>query len=366
MANGIQYTIKQNRYKNAWLRGISCEKDRLILEPDESSHILILKGLDSAVPDCPWGRLMYESTLPEDTVVYLYTFSSNEDSVYYEDGYRTIDSILFEENLTFHQKKEFLQDMGAQRFINKKDVLLYGSKGRYLWIAVEIIGEGSGEISKMRVNAPGDNFMQTFPEVYQNYGDFFHRYMSVFSSIHNDFQDQIDSTEQLLDLDQAPVELLDTYAQWMGLMLQGQFLSEEALRKLIKDAYFLNKYKGTRQVIERLCEIILGEKPYIYEKNMMSDYIRKENQETCNRLYGSSPYDVTLMISSYVDEKKRAQLLYLLRQFKPVRSILRVIFLQDTGVLDGHSYMDINAKVFTQTLGSLDEHQLLNGTVVLQ
>ena len=99
---------------------------------------------------------------------------------------------------------------------------------------------------------------------------------------------------------------------------------------------------------------------------MMSDYIRKENQETCNRLYGSSPYDVTLMISSYVDEKKRAQLLYLLRQFKPVRSILRVIFLQDTGVLDGHSYMDINAKVFTQTLGSLDEHQLLNGTVVLQ
>lgn len=366
MAGGIQYTIKENRYKHAWIRGIQYEKDELVLTPYETSHILILRALDSAVPDCPWGRFVFDSTIGEDAVIYLYTYASNSDKLYYMDDYYSLDSILLDENIPFSDKKNLLIELGAQKHINKQDVLLYKTKGQYLWIVMEIIGEEAGTISNMRVKAPGDNFMQTFPEVYRNYGDFFHRYISIFSSIYNDFQDDLDTTEKLLDIDEAPVELLNEYAEWMGLMLQGGFLSEDALRQLIKEAYFLNKYKGTRQVIERVCEIILGEKPYIYEKNMMNDYIRKENVEIYNRLYGSSPYDVTLMISCYVDEKKRAQLLYLLRQFKPIRSVLRVVFLQDMGVLDGYSYLDMNAKVFTQTMGSLDEHQLLNGTIILQ
>jgi phage tail-like protein len=296
----------------------------------------------------------------------MYVFAGNQKDFLQIDTIQSIDSYLQDETVSFRDKKEFMKQAGALRFINKQDVLLYDIKGRYLWIAFEIIGEAQGRISDLKVMSPGDNFMQTFPEVYQNYGDFFHRYISVFSSLYNDFQDKIDHSDALLDLEHAPIELLNQYADWMGLMVQGEFLSEDTLRQLLKEAYTLNKYKGTKRVIERICEIILGEKPVIVEKNILKNYVRRENQDIYDNLYGTSPYDVTLLIPTYVDEKLRAQLLYLLKQFKPIRCRLRVIFLQEAGILDTYSFMDMNAKVFSRNMGTLDEHQLMNGTVVIQ
>lgn len=190
--------------------------------------------------------------------------------------------------------------------------------------------------------------------------------MSVFSTIYNEFQDQINESDKLLDLEHAPAELLMEYANWMGIMVQGEFLSEDTLRSLVKEAYNLNKYKGTRYSIERVCEILLGEKPIIVEKNYINDSIREEDKNTYNMMYGESAYDVTLLIPVYVDEKKRSQLFYLLKQFKPIRSRLRIVFLQDSGIMDSYSYLDMNAKVFEQKYAALDERQLINGTVVLQ
>ena len=57
---------------------------------------------------------------------------------------------------------------------------------------VEVMGEGVS-IGNIRVEAPGDNFMQTFPEVYREKNSFFHRYLSVYSSIYNDFQEKLDA-----------------------------------------------------------------------------------------------------------------------------------------------------------------------------
>ena len=150
------------------------------------------------------------------------------------------------------------------------------------------------------------------------------------------------------------------------MIVQGEFLSEDSLRALIKEAYLLNKYKGTRKAIQRICEIILGEVPVIVEKNQVNEYIRTSEAAVADRLYGSSVHDVTLLIKGYVDEKKRAQLLYLLRQFKPVRSRIRIVFLQEMGILDSYSYLDMNARTFEQQIGTLDDHQLMDGMVILE
>lgn len=366
MSIGIQYTIKQNRYKQALRHGIVYDGDTLICTKEEIQHTVILRAIDSANEDFPWGRLRFEENFQDDVMRYMYVFSNNQKVLSDGEKQLDIDEFLQASHISFEEKKDFMKHMGAIRFVNKKDVLLYELKGRYLWIVFEIIGETEGQISGLAVNAPGDNFMKTFPEVYQNHGDFFHRYMSVFSSVYNDFQEKIDETDKLLDLETASPELLQKYAEWLGLMVNGGFLSEEALRGLIQEAYMLNKYKGTRRVIERLCEIVLGVKPIIVEKNMLKQYTRDDNQEVMQTLYGTGTYDVTLLIPVFVDEKKQAQLFYLLKQFKPIRCKLHIVFLQETGILDTYSYLDMNAKVFEQNLGSLNDHQLLNGTVVLE
>lgn len=366
MAVGMQYSIKNNRLKKAMCQGFRIQEDTVVADPEEGQHLLILDALDSATEDCPWGRLCFDGAFDSDTVYYIYVFAQNQKQFIHDGEIQEIDSFMKNTEISFAVKKEFMKLAGVQRFINKQDMLLYDIKGRYLWIAVELLGEGKGSLSKLRVQSPGDNFMQAFPEVYQNYGDFFHRYISIFSTVYNEFQEQIDNRYQLLDLEQAPIELLNQYAEWLGLIVQGEFLSEDAMRTLIKDAYLLNKYKGTRKAIERICEIILGETPIIVEKNSLSGYVRNEDDRVMNRLYGRSVHDVTLMVTGYVDEKKRAQLLYLLKQFKPVRTRLRIVFLQETGILDGYSYMDMNARTFEQKIGTLDEHQLMDGMIILE
>lgn len=366
MAVGMQYSIKNNRLKRAMCQGVRIEGDTVMVNPEELQHLLILDALDSATEDCPWGRLCFDGVFDSDTVYYIYVFAQNEKRFIHDGEIQEIDAFMKNPDVDFAVKKEFMRLAGVQRFINKQDMLLYDIKGRYLWIVVEVLGEGVGTLSGMRVQSPGDNFMQAFPEVYQNYGDFFHRYISIFSTIYNEFQEQIDRRYQLLDLEQAPPELLNQYAEWLGLIVQGEFLSEDALRMLIKEAYLLNKYKGTRRAIERICEIILGETPIIVEKNSLSGYTRSEDDEVVNRLYGSSVHDVTLLVTGYVDEKKRAQLLYLLKQFKPIRTRLRIVLLQQMGILDGYSYMDMNASTYEQQIGTLDEHQLMDSMIILE
>lgn len=354
---GIQYSIKKNRLEKALYKGITHDAmgDRIYTK-EEGDHYMILPALDSGVEDCQWGRIRFSMNLPENCVCYLYAAASNE---------RTGEELLMDREIGLMDKKRFLSSITCLRFINKSDVLLYEIEGRYLWIAVEIIGEGV-TIENMVVQAPGDNFMQLFPEVYRQKNSFFHRYLSIFSSIYNDFDDRLTHQDALLDIEQAPAELLELYVKWLGIDVRGGFLEEKELRALLREARDLIQYKGTKWSIERICELLIGEKPVIVERGLMQRYVRGTEQEIYDRLYGSTPYDVTLLIGTIVDKKKEEQLLHLLRQFKPVRSRLHIVFLKDSGILDEYSYLDKNAVTFEQKVGALDLAQVLDGTIILQ
>lgn len=353
---GIQFTIGANRLDKSFFYGIEKDGENGIRCSEEGMHYMILPLLDSGVADCPWGRISFQLDLPEDTVFYLYLCAVNEPIG---------KELLMNEEVGFTEKSRFLAENKCLRFINKKDVLLYEIEGRYLWIAIEIIGEGV-KMSNMVVQAPGDNFMQTFPEIYREKNGFLHRYLSVFSSLYNDFQYKIDHVEDLLEPEKMPVPLLEMYLRWFGIDVSGGFVQEETMRALLKEAAWLMANKGTRKCINRLCELFIGGKVVILERSMMNRYLNSGQKEIYNALYGDSPYDVTLLIDAKVELSKRRQLLHLIEQFKPLRCKLAVVFLEDSGVLDSYSYMDCNAHVFTNHVADLDDEQLMDGTVIIQ
>lgn len=354
---GIQFTIGRNRLDKSFYYGIEPDGENGIkCSENTGMHYMILPLLDSGVADCSWGRISFDMELPEDTVFYLYLCAMNEPLGR---------EIMMDSEKGFREKIRFLAANRCLRFINKKDALLYEIEGRYLWIAIEIIGEGV-KVSNMVVQAPGDNFMRLFPEVYREKNSFMHRYLSIFSSIYNDFQNNIDHMEDLLEPDRMPVQLLEMYLKWFGVDVAGGYVSEAVMRALLKDVAWLMANKGTRQCIDRLCELFIGEKPIILERSMMSRYLRYSETEVYNNLYGDNPYDVTLLIESKVELTTRRQLLHLLEQFKPVRCRIAVVFLENAGVLDSYNYLDRNACVFTSSVADLDEEQLMDGTVVIQ
>ena len=351
------YLIKQNRFKTSVLQGMNIvSPTRLGFEREEYRHLFLSSAIDGIEREALWGRLHFSYEVEEDMVLTVYAVAVD---VPLED------SLLFDPQASVSRKRQMMEELGAVKVINQNDILLYELSGRYLYIMYDVIGMGSGYIDEIQVNNKGDILMEVMPEVYQEYGSFFHRYLSIFTSLLLDFQKEIQHIDEIFDIDKAPAEMLTVLTKWMGIDISGDFLSEEVLRKLVKEAYQLNKKKGTKEALERLTEIILGEKALILEKNVFRDRIQTEDEEIYRTLYGDNPYDVTLLIKSYVPQDQKSQLMFLLNQFKPVRCRLLTYFLDDRGNLDRHAYLDINATIEEEEYAVLDQRQNIDGMIII-
>ena len=366
MAEYRKYSLKQNRFKRSFLAGLQVDENELLCKETWYHRMFVSDGIDGVELGALWGRLHIDWKLEKDMVVTVFVAATDIKTIWIDNKQYHLDELLHNSEVPVIQKKRVLEQLGAKKTINQQDILLYELEGRYLYILIEVYGIGNGTLYNMFVDNKADFFMDTFPEVYRDYGSFFHRYLSVFSSLYMDFQDRIDGVTQFLDVDTAPAELLPIFGQWMGLDVSGNFLSEKSLRLLVKEAYALNRIKGTKAALERVCEIVLDEKVIILEKNVFHMNTQAENRHLYENLYGDGLYDVTLLIHTYVPENQKSQLMFLLNQFKPVRCRLKIKYLEPSGSLDGHVYMDMNACVGDVQAGVLDKRIGLDGNILLK
>lgn len=361
-----KYSLKQNRFKRSFLAGFQMHENTLCCDERRAHRMFVSDSIDGVESGALWGRFHIDWQLEADMVVTIYVAATDTKLLWQGEQCYKIEELLHDAARPVEQKRRLMEQLGAKKAINQKDILLYEQEGRYLYILLEVYGIGKGTFENMFVDNKGDLFMDTFPEVYREYGSFFHRYMSVFSSLYMDFQNRIDNVADFFDLNITPVELLPIFGQSMGLDVSGDFLSEERLRLLVKEAYTLSRMKGTRTALARVCEIVLDENVIILEKNVMRRNTQAENQELYESLYGQGIYDVTLLIHSYVPEHQKSQLMFLLNQFKPVRSRLKINYLEPAANLDGHVYLDFNAYVGETQVGVLDERIRLDGNSILK
>lgn len=366
MAEYHKYSIRKNRFKHSVLFGLEIEgEERLRCEEKSYRRMFIGSPIDGIEEGAQWGRLHLDWELAPDMVLTIYAKATDHPFLWQGEEQYAYADIFNGAEYSLEQKRQFMESLGAAKAVNQHDMLLYTQEGRYLYLMIDIQGYGAGSLSRLSVDNQGDIFMDTFPEVYREKNSFFHRYLSVFSSLYMDFQEKIEGVAEVLDIDTAPVELLPTFGRWMGLDVSGDFLREERLRLLVKEAYQLNRIKGTKAALERVSEIILGEKVIILEKNVLRGDTQADSQKLYEELYGDSTYDVTMLVHTYVPEHQKSQLLFLLNQFKPVRSRLKVRFLDPKGDLDSHAYMDMNAFVAEAQDGVLDTRQGLDGSILL-
>lgn len=338
MPAGRNYTLGENRIRQGAVKGFACRKDgTLCCEPKRESRTFFVKPVDGMIQGSRWGRLSFVCSLEEGMTCYVHAFASDAEELAREE-----------------QTKELFWRMQAERFLNQDDILLYQLQGRFLFLLFEVTGKGKGSIGRIRLDLTGDHFMNTFPQVYREHNSFLHRFLSVFSSLYKDFGEEIDNAAKLIDPQTAPAEWLPMLGAWMGLDLSGNFLEEKRLRLLVCEAFLLNGRKGTKWALERLTEIVLGERARILERSAMEAHIPPGERKTYGRLYGESLWDVTILVQKQMPEKVRAQLLFLLEQFKPVRSRLRIVWLEESSVLDSYGYLDVNVRTAALTRARLD------------
>lgn len=360
MQNKKIYTIKGTKLDMAYCEGFVRRKDTLCADSESGRHVVILNRFCSYESGTKWGRFHCKSELSPRSILKIYALASDG----HVDHAEKLNSYFHDSSVTWSEKREYFVRNGSC-YVSHEDVLLYSLSGEYLWIAVEIEGDGKDLLYDMRLDSQGDNFMWTFPEIYQEEESFFHRYMSIFSSVYQDMADQIAHMDRFLDIETTPVPILMEIANWFGFEAEGDFLGEDMLRRLMKEIYHLNRIKGTKEVIKRLIYVLLGEEAAIIERNRFEGYIQVESKETYLRLFGKTMQDVTIFVWRQEDEKLQSQVMYLLKQFKPVRSHIHLVFSEKCSTLDSYCFLDRNAALSQKESAYTDDNSRMNGQFVL-
>ncbi len=363
MQNKKIYTIHDSKLAMAYCEGFIHDNNALYSVENEKNggHFAILNRFRSYEKGTKWGRFHCKCELATSSTLKIYALASEGQ----EEEAQKLNTYFHNHDIPWSEKKRLFERDG-QLFVNCKDVLLYEMEGEYLWIAIEVEGQENSRVYDMRLDSQGDNFMLTFPEIYQEEGSFFHRYMSIFSSLYQDLTDEITNMEQYLDIETTPTPILKKISGWLGFETEGDFLDEKILRNLLKGIYRMNRIKGTKEVIRKLINIVLGEEPFIIERNRMEGYISSETKETYQKLFGMTMQDVTIIVKRPADEKLQSQMLYLLKQFKPVRSHIHLVFCQKCSNMDSYCFLDYNASLSQKELAYADNSNRMDGTAILQ
>ena len=352
MTSERRYSIRKNRLIKASYNNMKLEDDIYIKRINDSkASYIVTQYIDSGEEDSQWGRLHFNANANQEVVYHVYVLSLNKTEFLRKNELVDVQQFLSDKDIDISTKQAFFNSAQAISVINQSDILLYSLSGRYLWIMITIDGMGECVIDHITIDMIGDNFIYSFPEVYRERNSFFHRYMSIYSSLYNDFQNQIDNCAQLIDVNSAPLDLLIIYAGWFGIDIQGGFLTEDKVRSLMCEIFTLVKKKGSRYALEKAAEIVIGEKPIILEKRFI------EKTDTSN--------DIVILTKVDFNEKQRAQLQLFLEQFVPIRSRLQLIYLNGYNEMDQYTYLDINASLKAEQNGQMDEGVELDQMYIL-
>jgi phage tail-like protein len=319
-------------------------------------RICFLERIDGGRRDCKWGRLRFTVQSEEGAIPVVHAFATDDEQLVASGEVTAYESILLNPRESVSRKRRLFELAGASKFVGKEDVLLYEQQGRYLWLCVEVLGQGGAVLRNFEVFTPRDNFLGSFPEIYRMDGEFFHRYLAVFSSLYYDLQDKIDSMAGLVDADTAPKDALPILADWLGLDPNEGALSEAGFRLLLKTAFEIIRAKGTLKALQSVLSVFPDQSFYIVEQRVAKEIMAKRDREVCERLYGRSLFDLTVLVRHEPDERMRDGLKYLIRQFTPLRTRVEIVFLENTNRLDDYTYCDINARVTGFEAGRLDEN----------
>ncbi len=358
------YVLKNNCFESFVLN----QDGSMSIGPEESEGFFVVNRLDSSQKGTKWGRVVVDAELPKDCEFNIYVMVSDSVDFVYQDRVVSYDEVLNSKSTPKDEKIAiFNLHQNSKSFRNLKDVLLIGLEGRYLWLFFDIkYVDKKITINRVLVYFPGDSLLKYFPEIYRkNTNDFFERYLSIFSSLNKDYQRSVDGACDLIDVDKAPDSMLSLLARWIGLDVEGNFLNNEQLRLLIKNAKYLNQYKGTVNVIEKIVELFLGVKPIIVEQVKIQKYLATGNFRLYQELYGTDPCEFLIILNKELEEEIFYQLKSLINMFKPARTKFSIIFLDSKCQVDGHCYIGLNSRLSQHLEGVLDQSRYLDIDVIV-
>jgi len=133
--------------------------------------------------------------------------------------------------------------------------------GRYLWVTVELRGNtrSTPRLRAIRAEHPAHDYLRRLPKTYsrdEQKADFLLRYLAMVEGELGDWEARSVLRRALIEATSAPGEILPWLAGFLGLVLDERW-SVAVRRKLIAEATFLFRFRGTVAGLLRFLEISL-------------------------------------------------------------------------------------------------------------
>ena len=333
-----------------------------IAEGEESQGgVYCSRLLDSKEKETAWHRLIVRSESLGDASIRFNFYVSEDRDIPFGPATRDLEEIIRDPELAWEEKEEAFRSYRVKTILNPADVLLHEARGRYLWFSVELYGQGdkSPAISYMRVYLPGRSWLGYLPEIYQadpENSTFLERYLSIFQSVYEDMESEIDRIARCFDPEVVDGEFLRWLAEWVAVD-DVYIWNEEQLRHLVTNGMRIYKRRGTRQALADMVELYLGEKPYIVEFFQLEGYEGDARSSgLITGLYGENSCYFTVIVSENAvpSPKEHQTLLRIIESVKPAHVEANVVVLKPYIFLDKYSYLGMNSVLGQYRPANLD------------
>ena len=374
MASGAKCFIfnRESDLKEGGIRrNLEIKQDKLVFENKTGdSAIYISKPFDSLQSGTVWHRLRLKIDLPSSASYTLKIYANDSPEIKLprnekaKDNVLDLNDYLSDSTIDIGRKLDIFDSIGAKSYESPTDILLYGFKGRYLWICLEIVSYERVPvvIDSVKIEFPKVTFMDYLPEIYrksETENSFLTRFLGIFQSIYVDLEDEIDFVALNFDPDRTTKDFLSWIASWLSVK-DAAIWGEKRLRKLIKESVKIYKMKGTKRAISRIVEEYTGIEPIIVEQfDVKENMVYKKQKDVIENLFGDNGYVFTVMVPGVhvKDNESYVELLKVINSVKPVDSICNLVVLNDQIYLDNHSYIGINSFITKNEDLTLDRKQ---------
>ena len=297
--------------------------------------------LDSREPEAEWHRFVMDYSQGDNRMVLLEIFTAEQEEI---DGIRKI----WQEREAGEADRSLQKYKRAEIQNPKRDVLLTGVTGRYLWFSLRMWGNDDGRpvIRTVEIFFGVKSWTEFLPELYRDRGSFLERYLAVLQTVYEEMERRIDRGAARLDLESADPDDFQELAEWLD-MKDIHLWKEAALRRYLKEGAAVYRRRGTWPGMAELVECYTGERPYLWEETegspLLTIYVRERVVPT--------------------DQAYHA-LLKVVEEGRPAWLPIRLIVLRDYTILGAHTYLGINSVVRPYQRARLDEGQMVSMAVL--
>lgn len=220
-----------------------------------SKGVWMSAPLDSQMFRCQWHRVELEAELPPGAKIVV---STATDSVS-----RPPEEMLASAEVDWSDPYEFVSPLQANDDRHRRTEFLVQSRpGRYLWLRLELHGDGyaTPSVRRLWVHYPRSSYLKYLPAIYgenEEGREFLETFLSVFQTEWDSLEKKSAQIERYFDPCAVPGgPSLDWLAEWLAFPLERSWTAEQK-RMLLQAAPQIHPKLGTVEGVRRYVNICL-------------------------------------------------------------------------------------------------------------